>query len=764
MRRRSLSLCAFCVLSESLHPKDRASPSRWILNVQTPRSHELFTGGDVELFKEVRTQCLQLHPRLMNFSPKNTDSEPGMAVTAFSPEIEAECDALYKRMYEQEISVDKVVTALRQAKESDNQHDHEFFACFLHGLFDEHRFFNTYPANELALTASLFGDLIQYHLIDFVPLGIAVRYVLDALRNPPDSNWFRFGIQALARFQSRLSEWPQLAHSILSIPHVQQLHPDVANIARQALLQREENGGGGTAPGGVDIGSMVGDALEPATAEQQPLEPERHAFTAIRVEEDGGDPDAPDEQTSDKILFIVNNLAPTNFENKVQDMLDRIEPVHFAWFAHYLVAQRVSIEPNNHQLYQQFLEALKMPALVKRVLYETFVKLATLLNSDKTVQSSTERTLLKNLGSWLGGLTLAKDKPIKHSNIAFKQLLIEGYDSNRLIVAIPFVCKVLEQCSKSRVFRPPNPWLMAILRLLVELYQFAELKLNLKFEIEVLCKSLDIDLKDVEPTDILRNRSQEIAAREAQAAGQAQAQAAALAAAAAGGAQPGMSSASVELALANLAAQQQQQQQQQQQLGGHELEEHALRAGFGNAPAGAAHHALPAAGSQGEAGRVPPMLGSNQAGYSLSLQGASFPLSPRPASRTDSLSVRRHRLGCAPEPPGSRRLQLATADVCDEPGAQARRLPGHRPRDPRDHRARRRALGHHRGHLDSRVDDEGLCDGRRRGQDGHRRASYGAEPRRQLGAGHLQGAAPSEYGRPRPHAAPAEWIHGRELA
>jgi hypothetical protein len=37
------------------------------------------------------------------------------------------------------------------------------------------------------------------------------------------------------------------------------------------------------------------------------------------------------------------------------------------------------------------------------------------------------------------------------------------------------------------------------------------------------------------------------------------------------------------------------------------------------------------------------------------------------------------------------RLQLATADVCDEPGAQARRLPGHRPRDPRDHRARRRA-------------------------------------------------------------------------
>jgi CCR4-NOT transcription complex subunit 1 len=81
--------------------------------------------------------------------------------------------------------------------------------------------------------------------------------------------------------------------------------------------------------------------------------------------------------------------------------------------------------------------------------------------------------------------------------------LLEGFDNHRLIVVIPFVCKVLEQGSKTTVFKPPNPWVMAILRLLVELYQFADLKLNLKFEIEVLCKSLNIDLngKLKRPTD-----------------------------------------------------------------------------------------------------------------------------------------------------------------------------------------------------------------------------------------------------------------------
>jgi CCR4-NOT transcription complex subunit 1 len=74
-------------------------------------------------------------------------------------------------------------------------------------------------------------------------------------------------------------------------------------------------------------------------------------------------------------------------------------------------------------------------------------------------------------------------------------LLLEGYDSQRLIVIIPFICKVLEQCSESKVFRPPNPWLISILKLMVELYEFADLKLNLKFEIEVLCKCLFIELK-----------------------------------------------------------------------------------------------------------------------------------------------------------------------------------------------------------------------------------------------------------------------------
>ena len=45
-----------------------------------------------------------------------------------------------------------------------------------------------------------------------------------------------------------------------------------------------------------------------------------------------------------------------------------------------------------------------------------------------------------------------------------------------------------------QVFKPPNPWIMGIMNVLAELHQEPELKLNLKFEIEVLCKTLSLEL------------------------------------------------------------------------------------------------------------------------------------------------------------------------------------------------------------------------------------------------------------------------------
>ncbi|MBW0484102.1 hypothetical protein O181_023817 [Austropuccinia psidii MF-1] len=506
-------------------------------------NHELLSLEELERFKETRTQSIQLHPKLMNFMPGNED-EPGMQVSSFDSRIESEVDSFYKKMYDLELSVDHIILILKSMRDSNDVKNHQFLACLLSGLFDEYKFFSTYPSKELNLTASLFGSLIREELVGYVPLGIGVRYVLDAIRNPIESKWYEFGSMALSKFVNRLEEWPQLALAVSEVESLKLTHPDVYVRAKTVLNGENYED--------VYLSTIVGDADEEGehghknqVGEDELEDESRLIFPAIKSDDDlilreirrrkrlsaieaasGRSMDSkdrsnkkklvtskmefvePDEEVSDKILFIINNLAFNNLEVKLSEMSNSIKPEHYNWFAKYLVNQRVSIEPNNHSLYLQFLDKLSIPQMYKKINNETFIRCALMLNSEQTLLSGTDRTILKNLGSWLGSLTLAKDLPIKHHNIAFKDLLLQGFRSNRLIVAIPFVCKVLEQSNKSKVFKPPNPWLMGILKMLVELYHYGELKLNLKFEIEVLCKALEVELKDVKPTEALKQQEE----------------------------------------------------------------------------------------------------------------------------------------------------------------------------------------------------------------------------------------------------------------
>ncbi|KAG9303880.1 hypothetical protein G9A89_005790 [Geosiphon pyriformis] len=490
---------------------------------------------NAELLKEVHSTALQVYPLLMNLGSSPEANVTGTE-TSFSPDVEEEANSYYERVYRQEISIEEMIQLLQRFKNSQDSREKDIFNCMVHNLFDEYQFFPKYPQRELTITSIIFGSLIQSQLVGYMAL-VALRYVLSALRNPAESKMFNFGVQALSQFQSRLPEWPQYCSHLLQLPQLQQSHPEIIEYVRSALAKNTNPINNGEqvsvrpviSSSAIDVPindtteinnnnqndnsetiNNINNNITPSELSSQPVEASRPAFTALNLDTliaaDKVDYEVPGEAIQDKILFIVNNVAQSNLDTKVAEMKDILKESHYRWFANYLVVKRASIEPNYHQLYLQFLEALESQLLVRHVLHETFVNIKVLLNSEKTVQSASERSLLKNLGSWLGGMALARNKPIKHKNIAFKELLIEGYDSNRLIVAIPFVCKVLEQASKSKIFKPPNPWLMAILKLLVELYQFADLKLNLKFEIEVLCKSLSIELKDIEPTTFLKDR------------------------------------------------------------------------------------------------------------------------------------------------------------------------------------------------------------------------------------------------------------------
>ncbi|XP_043805903.1 CCR4-NOT transcription complex subunit 1 isoform X2 [Manihot esculenta] len=220
--------------------------------------------------------------------------------------------------------------------------------------------------------------------------------------------------------------------------------------------------------------------------------------------------EAPASEIQDKISFIINNISSANVEAKAKEFTEILKEQYYPWFAQYMVMKRASIEPNFHDLYLKFLDKVNSKTLNKEIVQATYENCKVLLGSELIKSSSEERSLLKNLGSWLGKLTIGRNQVLRAREIDPKSLIIEAYEKGLMIAVIPFTSKILEPCQSSLAYQPPNPWTMGILGLLTEIYSMPNLKMNLKFDIEVLFKNLGVDMKDITPTSLLKDRKREI--------------------------------------------------------------------------------------------------------------------------------------------------------------------------------------------------------------------------------------------------------------
>lgn len=464
--------------------------------------------GDRENLTPVQRICIQTYPRLINYGEGFDDiiDANGENGNTLPDSIDKQMQELFGKMYHEELSLREMLELMRKYKSSRDPTEQDLFACMVHGLVDEYHCYHEYPLEALTKTAVMFGGIINFRLVDGITLKVGLGMILEAVReHEPHDPMYKFGVEAIEQLINRLPEWAGFCHLLFQIPSLQgtPIYQKAEEVLRE---QGNQIGEAETGPfdglasvpltNGNSVGSPIGDGSVRKFRSIQ-LDPPLRS----ELYED------PDEDIQDKILFVLNNVSEQNIDEKLEDLREVLRDQHHQWFAAYLVEERAKLQPNFQQLYLDLLGRIGDKILWAEVLRETYVSVAKLINSEGTLSSSTDRGHLKNLGAWLGSLTIAKDKPIKHKNIYFKGLLLEGYDTQRLMVTIPFTCKVLVQATKSTVFKPPNPWLMDILGLLLELYHFAELKLNLKFEIEVLCKDLDLDHKTIEPAIVIRDRA-----------------------------------------------------------------------------------------------------------------------------------------------------------------------------------------------------------------------------------------------------------------
>ena len=185
----------------------------------------------------------------------------------------------------------------------------------------------------------------------------------------------------------------------------------------------------------------------------------------------------PPEHVQDKTAFIFNNLSQLNIPIKCEEIKDIMIKDYWPWLAQYLVLKRASMEFNFHTLYFNFLDALNNGEVNKYVTKETLRNIKVLLRSDKGIVNFSDRSLLKNLGHWLGMMTLGRNRPILQIDLDLKALIAEAYHKGQqeLLFVVPFVAKILESTHKSLVFKSPNPWTMGIMYVLGELHQEPEL-------------------------------------------------------------------------------------------------------------------------------------------------------------------------------------------------------------------------------------------------------------------------------------------------
>ena len=454
-----------------------------------------------QMLDQVQTNCVRAYPYLVYLDNDNDEFFESLRdATSLSPDAEARIGQLFQQLYSKSLSVETVINLMQQYKTSPDPVLRELFAGFVHSLIDEYRFYaHDYPTPALGVTAVLFGSIISYGFVSSIPLSICLKYVQEALRDEPGSKMFSFGVQALSLFTHKAKDWPQFFTRVLQNQNFVNTQPEIADEIRSLL------GGEGnrlSLSPQQTYASTVG-FTEPST--------EQPTFTAVKVaaeRPDGLQFVEPTETVRDKMLFVINNLTKSNLESKLQSLREYLTRDVYVWFAHYLVTKRAMVEVNNHDLYLTLLDILNNRELTRQVHYETYSAVVQLINSETALTNSTERGTLKTLAGWLGGLTLAKDKPVLHNNISFKDLLLEGYDSARLIVIIPFVCRILEQCGQSKVFTAQNAWINGILRLLSEFYFCTELKLSLKFEIEVTCRKLGVQIGDINPSSMLKEREE----------------------------------------------------------------------------------------------------------------------------------------------------------------------------------------------------------------------------------------------------------------
>uniref|UniRef100_A0A0K0EDC4 CCR4-NOT transcription complex subunit 1 n=1 Tax=Strongyloides stercoralis TaxID=6248 RepID=A0A0K0EDC4_STRER len=429
-----------------------------------------------------------------------------LSIYKFEQHAQDKANILFQTIYSPSgaSGVREFIDKLKLCKNSTKSEDKEVLLCVIKSLFEEYQYFKDYPIRELRVTAEVYGLLIKENIVTGQHLTYALNRIYESVKEK-DSPLYTFGLSAIAVFIEKLPQFVPFCRALTTYSHFKMWPTDlrtlILNITNGVPIDRL-----GISP--LKCQNDVNSGRQSAAITSL-----ANVDTLVKATEgENSQCKNPPKDVIEKVGFIMNNLAENNLKEKAFDIKEFIknykEDFSF-WFARYLVVHRIAIEVNHHKMYNMLLKEIGNETLDEMIKKETFRSITILLRLDTRIrnQAYADRQTLKNMGNWLGMITIARDKPIVSCDLDLKSLLLEAYAKGEEEIAfvVPFITRVISSAAKSTLFDAKCAWISSILSVLAEMYYESSLKLNLKFEIEVLCNDLDIKLSDIIVGKTLKN-------------------------------------------------------------------------------------------------------------------------------------------------------------------------------------------------------------------------------------------------------------------
>ncbi|KAG0420633.1 General negative regulator of transcription subunit 1 [Dictyocoela roeselum] len=317
--------------------------------------------------------------------------------------------------------------------------------------------------------ASLYGQLVQRKIFPSNYLTRALNTILKSLKSS-DEHEFNFAIKCLDEFIENIFEFPDFYKEIEKIETVKIL----LRKRKHTYLLEDDN-----------VPFVRFDLLFTTNMDSS-NENRLHLHENI-----------PSEDPY-RNFVVQNNFTLTNenfthlyqkFSEKIR--LNQVNPEHLAKF----FLENKIFDSSTHQIYIRFFLNIYdqffhfLNAEIFRILKSLLVV---------KIDKNQEIQYAKILGEFSGKLNLSRDKYFNHDEFDVQDFFIAAINQKRISIPILFFTHFIRQSKSSTVIRPNNPFIMGIVSILFELYDYVST--GLKNEIENMTIELNLLGKNPNPT------------------------------------------------------------------------------------------------------------------------------------------------------------------------------------------------------------------------------------------------------------------------